>query len=65
MDYPIEFTPFEVVAARQFVVGITLTNNVTNSIHRPSVGDLFELKQNMVQLLHTNGQFTRLSHDDP
>lgn len=44
---------------------ISLINNATNSIHNPDVGGRFELKQNMGQLLHTNWQFTSLSHKYP
>ncbi|XP_049390990.1 uncharacterized protein LOC125855316 [Solanum stenotomum] len=36
-------------------VVIPQTTNVTSSIQKPAPGGMFELKQNMVQLLHTNG----------
>lgn len=45
-------------------VAIPLANNVTSSICKPAAGGRFELKQNMVQLLHTSEQFTSLSHED-
>lgn len=52
----IEFAPVEVATARPVrKVEIKLTNNVTNNIHRPTMGGQFELKQNMVQLFHTSG----------
>ncbi|KAK4724659.1 hypothetical protein R3W88_027438 [Solanum pinnatisectum] len=38
---------------------------MTSCIQKPGAGGRFELKQSMVQLLHTNGQFTDLSHKDP
>ncbi|KAK4718109.1 hypothetical protein R3W88_016447 [Solanum pinnatisectum] len=44
---------------------ILCTTNVTSCIEKPEAGGRFELKQSMVQLLHTNGQFTDLSHEDP
>ncbi|XP_049365277.1 uncharacterized protein LOC125830110 [Solanum verrucosum] len=43
---------------------IPLTTSVTLCIQKPQAGKRFELKQSMVQLLHTNGQFTGLSHED-
>ncbi|KAK4716168.1 hypothetical protein R3W88_014506 [Solanum pinnatisectum] len=46
-------------------MAIQQTTNVTSSIQKPSASGRFELNQNMVQLLHTNGQFTGLSHEDP
>ncbi|KAK4709645.1 hypothetical protein R3W88_004158 [Solanum pinnatisectum] len=38
---------------------------MTSCIQKPEAGGRFELKQSMVQLLHENGQFTGLSHEDP
>ncbi|KAH0773509.1 hypothetical protein KY290_010646 [Solanum tuberosum] len=46
-------------------VAIPRTTNVTSCIQKPAAGGRFELKQSMVQLLHANGQFTSLSHEDP
>ncbi|XP_055824226.1 uncharacterized protein LOC129892666 [Solanum dulcamara] len=46
-------------------VAVPLTANVTSSIQKPPAGGRFELKQNMVQLLYSNGQFTGLTHEDP
>ncbi|XP_055808273.1 uncharacterized protein LOC129876805 [Solanum dulcamara] len=46
-------------------VAVPLTANVTSSIQKSPAGGRFELKQNMVQLLHFNGQFTGLPHEDP
>ncbi|KAK4737889.1 hypothetical protein R3W88_001586 [Solanum pinnatisectum] len=44
---------------------IPLTTNVASSIRKPPPGGRFELKQSKVQLLHSNGQFTGLPHEDP
>ncbi|KAH0773652.1 hypothetical protein KY290_010789 [Solanum tuberosum] len=46
-------------------VAIPRTTSVTSCIQKPEAGGRFERKQSMVQLLHTNGQFTGLSHEDP
>ena len=46
-------------------VAIPLTANLASSIRKPPPGGRFELKQSMVQILHTNGQFTGLPHEDP
>lgn len=46
-------------------MAILRTTNITNNIQRPSAGRKFELKQSIVQLLHTNGQFIKLPHEDP
>ena len=46
-------------------VAIPRTTNVTSCIQKPEAGGRFELKQRMVQLLHTNRQFTGLLHEDP
>lgn len=46
-------------------VAIPLATNVTSSIRKPNAGGRFELKQNMVQLLHSSGQFTGLPSEDP
>ncbi|KAH0636433.1 hypothetical protein KY289_036348 [Solanum tuberosum] len=46
-------------------VAIPRTTSVTSIIQKPEVDGRFELKQSMVQLLHTNGQFTGLTHEDP
>ncbi|XP_070006757.1 uncharacterized protein [Nicotiana sylvestris] len=39
--------------------------NVTSSIVKPRITGHFELKQSMIQLLHANGQFMGLAHEDP
>lgn len=39
-------------------VGIPRPTNVSSSIRKPEAGGRFQLKQSMVQILHTNGQFT-------
>ncbi|XP_070054045.1 uncharacterized protein [Nicotiana tomentosiformis] len=39
--------------------------NVTSSIMKPRITGHFELKQSMIQLLHANGQFMGLPHEDP
>lgn len=46
-------------------VSIPQTTNVTSTIQKPTLGERFELKKNIVKLLHTNGQFTVISHEDP
>lgn len=46
-------------------VEMPLTTNMTSTIGRPTIGSRFELKQNMVQLLHSSGQFIGLSWKDP
>lgn len=46
-------------------LAIPLTNNDTNSIRKPDMGGQFELKQNIMLLLHMSRQFTGLSHEDP
>ncbi|XP_070008742.1 uncharacterized protein [Nicotiana sylvestris] len=39
--------------------------NVTSNIVKPRITRNFELKQSMIQLLHANGQFMGLPHEDP
>ncbi|XP_070023239.1 uncharacterized protein [Nicotiana sylvestris] len=39
--------------------------NVTSSIVKPRITGHFELKQSMIHLIHANGQFMGLPHDDP
>ncbi|XP_075086259.1 uncharacterized protein LOC142168971 [Nicotiana tabacum] len=39
--------------------------NVTSSIVKPIITGHFELKQSIIHLLHTNGQFMGLPHEDP
>nr|XP_016464394.1 PREDICTED: uncharacterized protein LOC107787351 [Nicotiana tabacum] len=39
--------------------------NVTSNIVKPRITGHFELKQSMIQLLHANGQFMGLPHEDP
>ncbi|XP_070005356.1 uncharacterized protein [Nicotiana sylvestris] len=39
--------------------------DVTSSIVKPRITGHFELKQSMIQLLHANGQFMGLPHEDP
>ncbi|XP_049360466.1 uncharacterized protein LOC125825176 [Solanum verrucosum] len=46
-------------------VAISRPTNMTSCIQKPEPGGRFELKQSMVQILHTNWQFTGLSHEDP
>ncbi|XP_055826345.1 uncharacterized protein LOC129894714 [Solanum dulcamara] len=46
-------------------VAVPLTANIISSIQKPPAEGIFELKQNMVELLHSNGQFTGLPHEDP
>ncbi|XP_070014908.1 uncharacterized protein [Nicotiana sylvestris] len=46
-------------------VAIPSISNVTSSIVKPRITGHFELKQSMIQLLHANGQFMGLPHEDP
>nr|XP_016456136.1 PREDICTED: uncharacterized protein LOC107780132 [Nicotiana tabacum] len=39
--------------------------NITSSIVKPRITRYFEFKQSMIQLLHPNGQFMGLPHEDP
>ncbi|XP_019240364.1 PREDICTED: uncharacterized protein LOC109220352 [Nicotiana attenuata] len=39
--------------------------NITSSIVKPRITGHFELKQSMIQLLYSNGQFMGLPHEDP
>ncbi|XP_060183058.1 uncharacterized protein LOC132613012 [Lycium barbarum] len=39
--------------------------DVTSSIVKPTIEGHFELKHPMIQLLHSSGQFTGMSHEDP
>jgi len=45
-------------------VEVPFTANLASSIRKPPPGGRFELKQNMVHILHTNGQFTGLPRED-
>uniref|UniRef100_M1DXS4 Uncharacterized protein n=1 Tax=Solanum tuberosum TaxID=4113 RepID=M1DXS4_SOLTU len=45
-------------------VAIPHTTSVTSCIQKPEAGGRFELKQRIVKLLRTKGQFTSLSHKD-
>lgn len=46
-------------------VSIPHTTNVTSNNQKPAPGGRLKLKKNIVQLLHKNGQFTGLSHENP
>lgn len=46
-------------------VAIPFMMNLTSLFQKPAVGGNFELKQNMVYLLISSGQFIGLSHKDP
>ncbi|KAK4716340.1 hypothetical protein R3W88_014678 [Solanum pinnatisectum] len=46
-------------------MAVPLTANLVSSIRKPPPGGRFELKQSMVQILHSNGQFTGLPYEDP
>ncbi|KAK4717940.1 hypothetical protein R3W88_016278 [Solanum pinnatisectum] len=46
-------------------VAVPLIANLESSIRKPPPGVRFELKQSMVHILHSNGQFTGLPHEDP
>ena len=46
-------------------VAIPRPTYVTSCIQKLEAGGRFELKQRVVQILHSNGQFTGLSYKDP
>ena len=46
-------------------VAVPVFTNWASSIRRPPSCGRFELKQNIVQILHSNEQFTGLHHEDP
>ncbi|XP_060178013.1 uncharacterized protein LOC132607949 [Lycium barbarum] len=46
-------------------VTVSRVANVTSSIVKPTIEGHFELKHPMIQLLHSSGQFTGMSHEDP
>lgn len=46
-------------------VTIPQSTNMTSCIQKPEAGGRFDMKQSMVQILHSNGKFTNLSHEDP
>ncbi|XP_075097929.1 uncharacterized protein LOC142175246 [Nicotiana tabacum] len=46
-------------------VAMPIIANVTSSIMKPRITGHFELKKSMIQLLHANGQFMGLPHEDP
>lgn len=60
----LEEVPVNMAARPVRDVAIPRATNVTNTIQKSPSGGKFELKQNMVQLLHTNGQVTGLPHED-
>jgi len=45
-------------------MAVSLTANVALSIRKPPAGGRFELKQNMVHLIHSMGKFISLPHED-
>lgn len=55
-------TPTIEMTGRDFA--IPRTTNVTLSSHKPVVGRQYELSENMMQLLHTIGQFIDVFHED-
>ncbi|XP_060183225.1 uncharacterized protein LOC132613198 [Lycium barbarum] len=46
-------------------VAVPRMADVTSSIVKPTIEGHFELKHPMIQLLHSSGQFTGMSHEDP
>ncbi|XP_059289488.1 uncharacterized protein LOC132043007 [Lycium ferocissimum] len=46
-------------------VAVPRVVDVTSSIVKPTIEGHFELKHPMIQLLHSSGQFTGMSHEDP
>lgn len=48
-----------------YEVTILLATNVTSSICKLDARGTFEIKYNIVQLFHKNGQFIGLEHENP
>ncbi|XP_060182500.1 uncharacterized protein LOC132612197 [Lycium barbarum] len=46
-------------------VSVPRVADVTSSIVKPTIEGHFELKHPMIQFLHSSGQFTGMSHEDP
>lgn len=46
-------------------VAVPLTTYLASSVRKPPSGGRFELKRSMVQILHSNGQFTCLPSEVP
>lgn len=62
-----EIPPYVPILPTQQVqdLAVPLTANLASSIRKPPPGGRFELKKNMVHMLHINGQFTGLLYEDP
>lgn len=58
----IEPIPKSIAAKPVRDVAIPWATEDTNNIQKSPIGGRFELKQNMMQRLHVNGQFTMLPH---
>lgn len=46
-------------------VEVSFTTKLSSNIRKPPPSGIFELKQIIVQILHSNGQFTCVRHKDP
>jgi len=63
VQFPVNMAEEQHMAVQE--VAMPSIANVTSSIVKPRITRHFELKQSMIQLLHANGQFMGLPHEDP
>nr|XP_009770100.1 PREDICTED: uncharacterized protein LOC104220838 [Nicotiana sylvestris] len=63
VQFPVDMAEEQPMAVQE--VAMPSIANVTSSIVKPRITGHFELKQSMIQLLHANGQFMGLPHEDP
>nr|XP_016494892.1 PREDICTED: uncharacterized protein LOC107814074 [Nicotiana tabacum] len=63
VQFPVDIAEEQPMAVQE--VAMPSIANVTSSIVKPRITGHFELKQSMIQLLHANGQFMGLPHEDP
>ncbi|XP_060180210.1 uncharacterized protein LOC132609991 [Lycium barbarum] len=62
-EVPVVMANHQPVKVRE--VAVPQVADVTSSIVKPTIEGHFELKHPMIQLLHSSGQFTGMSHEDP
>ncbi|XP_009771790.1 uncharacterized protein [Nicotiana sylvestris] len=63
VQFPVDMAEEQLMVVQE--VAMPSISNVTSSIVKPRITGHFELKQSMIQLLHANGQFMGLPHEDP
>nr|XP_016508613.1 PREDICTED: uncharacterized protein LOC107826172 [Nicotiana tabacum] len=63
VQFPVDMAEEQPMAVQE--VAMPSVANVTSSIVKPRITGHLELKQSMIQLLHANGQFMGLPHEDP